>query len=150
MKLRESECERFSRLLGEKVDRELTDPEEKFLAEHGAECIGCAREESVFGDAFGALRSASMEAQVEPQFDSRLMRRVKVLGIRESFGYWLPGLVGAGIACLALFVLLHLAIAQGSPTRTPFEEPTTGQASTFVPKGPKPSLELSEVPEFDR
>lgn len=41
-------------------------------------------------------------------FEERILRRVKVTRARESLRYWTPALVGAGIACVAMFSALQM------------------------------------------
>ena len=52
---------------------------------------------------------AALEPEVTPLFEDRVIRRLKVQGVKDSLNYWSPALIGAGIACLLIFVTLHLA-----------------------------------------
>ena len=85
------------------------------------------------------LRMATLEPEVAPMFEDRVIRRLKVQQVKESLNYWLPALVGAGIACIVIFVTLHLAAV---PVQMKNANLPSGEAKKEV----TPSLELDHVP----
>jgi hypothetical protein len=93
------------------------------------------------------LRAAALDPEVAPMFEDRVIRRLRVQSVRESLNYWSPALVGALIACTALFVALHLASA---PVHVNREQVPRGEASRNDKPQPAPSLDLASIPEFDR
>jgi hypothetical protein len=98
--------------------------------------------------ALNMLRSAMLEPEVEPHFDERLIRRVKVQRVKESLGYWSPALAGAVIAGMTIFAALGLVTRSG---QAPQPELNGGQAKRLVePAREFPSLELRENTRFLR
>jgi hypothetical protein len=93
------------------------------------------------------LRAASLEPEIAPMFEDRVIRKLKVQTVKESLNYWSPALVGAGIACIALFVALHLA---ASPAQLNKTEVTTGEAERYIAPATKPNLDLVRIPEFNK
>lgn len=102
-------CEKFHRLSCESADRELSPKEAAFLDKHRMVCIDCVRYEDQAAVALSVLRSVVMEADVNPLFEERVMRRLRVSRAHDSLRYWSPALVGAGIACVAIFSALQIA-----------------------------------------
>ncbi|AIE87115.1 hypothetical protein OP10G_3747 [Fimbriimonas ginsengisoli Gsoil 348] len=80
-------------------------------------------------------------------FEDRVIRRLRVQTVRESLNYWSPALVGAGIACVALFVALHLAATPASINRDYVPD---GEAKRYVTPRTQPKLELDRIPTFVR
>lgn len=148
MTLRIFGCRKFSRILGERADRDLKEAEERFLARHRQVCAECRRSEQAEDLCLNLLRGSALEAEVAPQFEDRIIRRLRVQNVRESLNYWSPALVGAGIACLALFVTLHLAAASSqSPAHGQLPG---GEANRIGAPKTLPNLEVNQVPHFDR
>ncbi len=58
--------------------------------------------------ALNMLREIKLEPEVSPQFDQRVLRRLRVQNSREGFSYWSPALVGAAIAAVTLLGALQL------------------------------------------
>lgn len=110
-------CEKFRWLSSESADRQLNPKEIKFLEKHRAVCIECVRAEDQSASALNMLRSITLEAEASPAFEDRVLRRLKVSRARESFRYWSPSFVGAGIACVAIFSALQI-VATGSTKPT--------------------------------
>jgi len=106
-------CDKFRWLSSESADRQLTPQEINFLDKHRAVCIECVRIEDQSATALDMLRSITLEAQPNPMFEERVLRRLKVSRARESFRYWSPSIIGAGIACVAIFSALQI-VATGS------------------------------------
>jgi hypothetical protein len=82
---------------------------------------------------------ATLEPEIAPMFEDRVIRRLKVQQVKESLNYWLPALVGAGIACVVIFVTLHLASA---PAQMKIANLPDGQSRLNA----QPKLELEHVP----
>lgn len=147
MSLRLFGCRKFSRLISERTDRDLSVREERFLDRHRDACSECRRSEVADDCVLNLLRASALEPEVAPQFEDRVLRRLRVQTVRDSLNYWSPALVGAGIACIALFVALHLAAMPSQLKRT---ENSAGEAVRFTAPKTLPNLELSDVPHFDR
>lgn len=139
MKLRVFGCKRFGRLSSEQEDRCLSESEERFLSRHRAVCPECAEMERMSFSALNMLRMATLEPEIAPMFEDRVIRRLKVQQVKESLNYWSPALAGAAIACIVIFVTLQLA---SSPARLHQANIPAGEAKlTQAPK-----LELDSVP----
>ena len=72
-------------------------------------------------------------------FEDRVIRRLQVQQVKESLNYWMPALVGAGIACVVIFVTLHLASV---PVQMRNANLPDGEAKLKA----SPKLELDHVP----
>jgi len=141
-------CRKFSRLISERTDRDLSLREERFLERHRFACFECSRSEEADDCALNLLRASALEPEVvAPIFDDRVMRRLKVQTVRESLSYWSPALVGASIAGIALVVALHVAAL---PSQIRRSENPGGEAVRFTKPNSLPNLELSDVPNFDK
>ena len=145
MKTRLFGCGKFVRLLSDREDRSLSDNELSFLQRHRLVCQKCNREEAAFHKSLNMLRAAAMDPTPARGFDERLIRRVRVLRVKESIGYWSPALLGSAVACMALLVTLHLL---ASPRTSGSAYIPSGEALRTVPEFP--SLELSKLPRFVR
>ena len=136
MKLRLFGCGRFSHLLAERDDRALTEGEELFLSRHRDVCSACRSFESLSDTSLDLLRSLAFDAdeEVTPNYDQKLIRRVKITQGRQKFSYWFPAIVGAGIASLAVFAIIQLASGAYSfgPDQKHFSP--TGSAEMTQPK----------------
>jgi len=93
------------------------------------------------------LRDAVMEPEVSPNFDDRLLRKLRVVTTKESMTYWSPALFGAGIAFVAIFAALQIAAtpAQLSKAKLPGGEARLERNVNSIP-----SLLLNEKPTIDR
>lgn len=147
MTLRIFGCRKFSRLISERADRELKGSEERFLDRHRQVCAECRRSEAADDCVLNLLRASALEPEIAPMFDDRVIRRLRVQTVRESLNYWSPALVGAAIACGALFVALHLAAL---PSQMKTADQPRGEASRITLPKSLPNLELSNVPQFER
>lgn len=142
-------CQRFSRLSSEAEDRDLNLSEQSFLDTHRDECEACRESSMSSSFALDMLRGAAFtdeEIEVSPMFDERVIRMVRLNSVRNRLTYWSPAAVGAGIACIALFAMLHVA---ATPTQMKDAEVPGGQARNTVRKH-YPNLELEKIPEFRR
>ena len=128
-------CRRFGRLLSEIEDRQATPREEAFLSRHRVACEACCREEEASCMSLDLLRGAAFEAEIEPAFDRRILRRARVAMVRDGVRYWSPALVG-GLVAAALFLAAVQAITKPiAPGSTPGME---------AKKGSDPSLALRD------
>lgn len=139
MKPRIFGCKKFGRLSSEQADRELSAAEDRFLAKHRAVCSECADVERTTSCALNMLRMATLEPEIAPMFEDRVIRRLQVQQVKESLNYWMPALVGAGIACVVIFVTLHLASV---PVQMRNANLPDGEAKLKA----SPKLELDHVP----
>jgi len=149
VKIRVFGCRKFSRLLSDGADRDLSPKESRFLDLHRDACGECRRSERSSDCALNMLRAAALEPEIEPMFEDRVIRRLRVQTVKESLNYWSPALVGAGIACVALFVALHLATMPGQINRGANVPADDAAFRYSAPKGVH-HLELSNIPEFQR
>ena len=144
-------CQRFSRLSSEAEDRELKPSEQRFLDTHRDECEACLEEAATAFFAMNMLREAAYEEdeiEISPMFDERIIRMVRLNSVRSRISYWSPAALGAGVACIALFAVLHVA---ATPTQMKEAEVPGGQARNTVRKHyPNLELETDKVPEFLR
>lgn len=140
-------CQRFSRLTSEAEDRDLKPSEQSFLDTHRDECEDCRESAVSTAFAMDMLRGAAFEEdeiEVSPMFDERIIRMVRLNSVRSRITYWSPAAMGAGVACIALFAVLHVA---ATPTQMKDAEVPGGQVRNSVRKH-YPNLELDKVPEF--
>jgi hypothetical protein len=85
------------------------------------------------------LRMATLEPEVAPMFEDRVIRRLQVQQVKESLNYWSPALIGACIASIVVFVTLHLV---STPSKLDRAHLPNGEArSELVQK-----LELDHIP----
>ncbi len=131
-------CKKFIRLTSEQEDRDLNPSEERFLSRHREVCEECAQVARTTSNALNMLRLAAMEPEIEPMFEDRVIRKLKVQQVKESLNYWSPALVGAAIACAVIFVTLHLA---SSPTQMKRANLNSNEARRETPR-----LELDQPP----
>lgn len=132
-------CKKFGRLSSEQADRVLSESEERFLAKHRNACAECTNLERTTSCALNMLRMATLEPEIEPMFEDRVIRRLKVQQVKESLNYWSPALIGAGIACIVIFVTLHLVSAPNQIRRANVPGGEARLIST-------PKLELDHIP----
>jgi hypothetical protein len=125
VKPRSSSCKRYHRLSNESFDRRLSAAERLFMDGHLAECQACAVYEQAGVSAFSALRSVAIAPESSVQFEERVMRRLKVSKSRESFRYWSPAFLGAGVAGVAMYAALQLI---SSPNGLPGFRPANEKA----------------------
>jgi hypothetical protein len=135
-------CRKFRVLVSELEDRAPDAAEEEFLTDHRRVCPECARAELHSNLALNMLRESTLEPDLHPSFDDRVVRLLQVSRARESARYWSPALAGAAIAGLTLLAVMQLM------TR-PMDEPSSlmphGTAQrTVEPRSP--SLILDDLP----
>jgi len=101
-------CSKFKRLTSEELDRTLTPKEDAFVQKHRSACDDCREVQVQSSLAMNFLRSATMDIDVHPHFDERVIRRLRVQTTRESIRYWSPAVAGAFIAGLAVVAALQM------------------------------------------
>jgi hypothetical protein len=137
-------CKRFNSLVNEREDRDLSPQEEAWITDHQSKCAECRKTQDSLSLSLNMLRAATLDVEPERGFDRRLIRRVRVQAVKESFSYWLPALVGCLIAFFAIFSTLDLLATRG------------GQSSVKVPTGQArrndayPLFELNQPIHLDR
>ncbi len=141
-------CAKFRHLSNERLDRDLCESERRFISMHRGQCAGCAATERNSTFALNMLRGASIEVEVQPNFDERVIRRVKVQRVKEGFRYWSPAIAAACITCLTLFAGLSLVTKPVNiqSAHLPGSEARRIQS----PRLTLPTLRLSEPPHFNR
>lgn len=101
-------CSKFKKLTSESLDRELTLKEDAFVQKHRGACSECRAIQAQSSLAMNFLRSATMEVDVNPHFDERVIRKLRIQTTRESIRYWSPAVAGAFIAGLAVVAALQM------------------------------------------
>ena len=138
-------CKKFRLLSSEREDRDLNVSELRFMDKHRDICEECRDTERTSVCALNMLRLATLEAEAPPMFEDRIIRRLKVQQVKESLNYWSPALFGATIACIVIFVTLHLASAPAQMKRANLPG---GAAMNDGHSRYLPSLELSRTPNI--
>lgn len=106
-------CRKYRKLAYEARDRVLTDAEILFMQKHEAVCLACEHEMQQSAVALNLLSEAQLEPEISPNFDTRIIRRLKTEFIRSSFKYWSPAMVGAAVGALVILAAIQM-IAQSS------------------------------------
>ncbi|MFI5387236.1 MAG: hypothetical protein ACHQ50_14085 [Fimbriimonadales bacterium] len=101
-------CSKFKRLASEGLDRNLTPREEAFVQNHRKACANCSDLQSQSSLALNFLRASTIDIDVHPMFDERVIRRLRVQSSRESLRYWSPAVAGAFVAGLAVVAALQM------------------------------------------
>src|SRR5947208_10032822 len=101
-------CAKFRRLANDALDRDLSYHEEAFMAKHRHACDECNQFQSQSCLALNFLRAATIEVDVHPMFEERVIRKLRVQTTRESLRYWSPAVAGAFIAGLAVVAALQI------------------------------------------
>jgi hypothetical protein len=86
-----------------------------FVERHEADCADCARQHALTMSALGALRSAAIEPQPDPGFESRFIRVWRIERRSRAVSYWMPAVAGAVVAGVALLAVLQILFS--SPAR---------------------------------
>ena len=110
-------CDRYRRLKSLSEDGRSTPKQEAFLAKHEASCGACAAEHALTVAAMEFLRSSVIEPEPDPTFESRFIRRWRVERRARTVSYWMPAVVGAVVASVALLAVLQILFAAPSRQR---------------------------------
>lgn len=113
MNLRLFGCGKFRFLSNEALDRSLKPGEQRFMERHRAACSTCHQAELNQHLALNMLRASALTPEPEDSFDRRLVRRVRLQGVRDQFGYWSPTAIGATIATVLVLALLQVVARPG-------------------------------------
>lgn len=131
MMIRVFGCKKYSKLSYEKLDRELSDAEHRFLQKHESACSDCGRQAEQGFIALNMLRESAMEAEVRPHFEERVIRSWRLEKVRSGFGYWSPAVLGAAVAGIVLLAAIQM-IAQ--PSHLPnIRVPANNEAMRYSP-----------------
>ncbi|MBN9501191.1 MAG: hypothetical protein BGO01_14190 [Armatimonadetes bacterium 55-13] len=138
-------CSKYQRLSNEKFDRTLSLAEREFLAKHRSVCSECRMRESQSSNALNMLRMAAFDDEVqdsfEPQFEERILRKLRVQSTRESVRYWSPAFVGAMIAGLAVLATLQLV-----PNRPSLPSSNRPEGTAYRTRGERlPTLDINKL-----
>jgi hypothetical protein len=137
-------CGKFSWLASEAEDRLLTSKERAFMDRHRSACFSCARREEASALALNMLREARLDSQLPaPQYETRLLRRLRVQTLRMGMVDWSPALFGAAIAAVALISALQM-LARSS------ELPIFRAGSSDARRIQVSSPEFPQIPIADR
>ena len=101
-------CSKFKRLASEELDRELSHKERAFLQKHREVCTPCSEMHEQSCLALNFLRAATLDVEVHPSFEDRVLRKLRVQTTRESIRYWSPAVAGAFVAGLAVIAALQM------------------------------------------
>ena len=101
-------CSKFKKLTNEALDRPLTANEETFVQRHRQTCVDCHEFQAQSSLALNFLRASAIDVDVHPQFEERVIRKLRVQSTRESLRYWSPAIAGAFIAGLAVIAALQM------------------------------------------
>ncbi|HZH97914.1 MAG TPA: hypothetical protein VEX38_03005 [Fimbriimonadaceae bacterium] len=133
-------CRKFKRLSNETLDREPSASEARFLFRHRSVCRPCREEEEAGAQALDMLRSSALDVEPRPNFDERLLRRLKIQSVRTSLTFWSPAVLGAAVAGFLLLAALQMVAQSGNLPQ--FKLPG-GEAKRIAnPNSALPSLEL--------
>jgi len=91
------------------------------------------------------LRMAAFDDEVqdsfEPQFEERILRKLRVQSTRESVRYWSPAFVGAMIAGLAVLATLQLV-----PNRPSLPSSNRPEGTAYRTRGERlPTLDINKL-----
>lgn len=106
-----NKCERYRRLKHLAEDGKATLRQESFVAKHEAGCQDCAEEHALTLQALEFLKSNVIEPEPDPTFESRFIRRWRVEKRARAVSYWMPAVVGAVVASVALLAVLQILFA---------------------------------------
>jgi hypothetical protein len=101
-------CSKFKKLVSDELDRVLSQEEDAFVQRHRNTCADCSEFQAQSSLALNFLRSSAMDVDVNPTFDERVIRKLRVQGTRDSIRYWSPAVAGAFIAGLAVVAALQI------------------------------------------
>jgi hypothetical protein len=102
-------CAKFRKLANAELDRVLTPREDAFLQRHRRVCGDCSEQHQQSSLALNFLRASAYDAvEVNPNFDERIIRRLRVQTRKESMAYWSPAVAGAFVAGLAVVASLQM------------------------------------------
>jgi len=131
-------CSKFKKLSNEALDRLLDAHEDAFLQKHRESCPDCNEFQSQSSLALNFLRASTIEVDVHPQFEERVIRKLRVQTTRESLKYWSPAVAGAFIAGLAVIAALQMITRSADLPHVRFPG---GESFRIVPAKSSPVLD---------
>jgi hypothetical protein len=126
-------CAKFKRLANEELDRELSSGEVLFMEKHRGVCMDCDEVQSQSSLAMNFLRAGTLEVDVNPQFEERVIRKLRIQTTRESIRYWSPAVAGAFIAGLAVIAALQMITRSADLPHTRFINAESHRITTARP-----------------
>lgn len=115
--------------------------ESAFVQSHRATCPECGLYEVQLDSAMDMLRGQDFRTEVSSVFDSHVIRKHRIQSVRDSFRYWMPALIGAAVAGVALLAMLH---AISRPAGLPIFR-SSGAESATKSEEQVPSFEMIPV-----
>ncbi len=144
MNIRLFGCGKFEWLLVEAEDRSMTDRENVFLNRHRNVCPQCELTERQNSMALNMLRESAIDAEPQPNFDERVLRRHRIGLARASVQYWSPAVFGAAIAMVA--VLAAMQMVARSAQLPAFQAPGADARKVEAGAARFPELEIPNKP----
>lgn len=111
-----NQCARYRRYKLLCEDGVASERQARFVAGHEQACNKCAAEHDLTLSALSALRSAVIEPEPDPSFESRFIRRWRVERRARAVSYWMPAIAGAVVASVALLAILQILFAAPAGT----------------------------------
>ncbi len=134
-------CGRYRWLAYEALDRDLSEHEQEFFAQHEASCRRCEQHMAKGFAALNMLRGQALEASPKASFDERVLRRYRVISVRSSLRYWSPAMIGAAVAGLVILAALQMI---STTSQLPAFSAPRGEARLSTPAFPD-SLESNSL-----
>lgn len=106
-----NECARYRRLKMLSEDGQTSPKQEAFVARHESSCSRCAADHALTECAMDFLRANAIEPEPDPTFESRFIRRWRVEQRSRVVSYWMPAVVGAVVASVALLAVIQILFA---------------------------------------
>ncbi len=126
-------CSRYRKLLDRMRDGEISARLEKSMVRHEDKCGSCAEfKQADEGLDFLAGIAFGQDFETRPQFAESVAMATQVDRQREKISFWIPAFVGAGVAAVAVVVMLQLLSQAGI---TPISNSPIGEARRFEPAG---------------
>lgn len=103
---------------------------------HTSRCTLCSQSRVELSLALDMLRGSALEVEPSPQFDERLIRRLKVDKVRHSLTYWSPAFVGAAVAALVILTAIQIVSGPAEMPSIKFGDGRAPEARNSQTAGP--------------
>ena len=103
-----NKCARYRRLKLLSEDGRTSPRQEAYVVDHEQTCSKCTAEHSLTESAMEYLRTSAIEPTPDPTFESRFIRRWRVERRSRVVSYWMPAVVGAVVASVALLAVIQI------------------------------------------